>query len=125
MAFLRKNHPEYPLLIIGGEADEERLHTLRSRTNDPQIHWLPPQPLTVLSALLSNCRLFIGHDSGISHLAGASGTGSVLLFGPTDPEVWAPRNPQVKVIVSPTRKLQDLPVSVVAKAVRSKLESFT
>ena len=43
-------------------------------------------------------RLFIGHDSGISQLATAAGTSCLLLFGPTDPALWAPPYPQVRVV---------------------------
>ena len=39
--------------------------------------------------------LYIGNDSGITHLAAAVGTPVLALFGPTDPEVWAPRGPHV------------------------------
>lgn len=47
---------------------------------------------------LNRCALFIGHDSGISHLAAACGARCVLLFGPTDPQVWAPPCPAVTVV---------------------------
>ena len=41
--------------------------------------------------------LYIGNDSGITHLAAAVGTPVLALFGPTDPAVWAPRGPHVQV----------------------------
>jgi ADP-heptose:LPS heptosyltransferase len=44
-----------------------------------------------LSALLSFCRLYIGSDSGVSHLAAAVGIPAIAVFGPTDPRVWGPR----------------------------------
>lgn len=47
---------------------------------------------------LSSCRLFLGHDSGISHLAAACGAPCLLLFGPTDPALWAPPAPHVQVL---------------------------
>jgi ADP-heptose:LPS heptosyltransferase len=55
-------------------------------------------PLAALADRLARCRLFIGHDSGVSHLAAACGVPCVLLFGPTDPAVWAPPGPHVRVI---------------------------
>lgn len=54
--------------------------------------------LEELVAELAGCRLFLGHDSGISHLAAGSGTRCVLLFGPTDPATWAPPSPRVQVL---------------------------
>jgi hypothetical protein len=43
-----------------------------------------------LSIFLRDSLLFIGNDSGISHLAAACGCKVVSLFGPSDPTVWAP-----------------------------------
>jgi hypothetical protein len=55
-------------------------------------------PLRELATALAGCRRFIGHDSGVSHLAASVGTPSVLLFGPTDPAMWAPPGGHVRVI---------------------------
>jgi len=51
-----------------------------------------------LACWLARARLFIGCDSGISHLAAAVGTPVIALFGPTDPAVWSPRGPVVRVM---------------------------
>ena len=58
-------------------------------------------PLVTLALELRNCALFLGHDSGISHLAAALGVPSLLLYGPTDPAVWAPRNRGVRILRAP------------------------
>ena len=50
-----------------------------------------------LACWLARARLYIGNESGITHLAAAVGTPVLALFGPTDPEVWAPRGPNVRV----------------------------
>ena len=50
-----------------------------------------------LASWLAKARLYIGNDSGITHLAAAVGTPVLALFGPTDPAVWAPRGPHVRV----------------------------
>ena len=46
--------------------------------------------------ILQAADLYLGHDSGISHLAGWSGAKCGLLFGPTDPALWAPPGERVK-----------------------------
>lgn len=51
-----------------------------------------------LSALLSLCALYIGSDSGVSHLAAAVGVPTITVFGPSDPNVWAPRGRRVNVL---------------------------
>jgi ADP-heptose:LPS heptosyltransferase len=50
-----------------------------------------------LACWLSGAALYIGNDSGITHLAAAVGTPVLALFGPTDPDVWAPRGGHVRV----------------------------
>jgi heptosyltransferase-3 len=50
-----------------------------------------------LACWLAKARLYVGNDSGITHLAAAVGTPVIALFGPTNPEVWGPRGPNVRV----------------------------
>jgi ADP-heptose:LPS heptosyltransferase len=51
-----------------------------------------------LASVIEGCRLFIGNDSGITHLAAALGVPTVAIFGPTDPKRWAPRGKHVAVV---------------------------
>jgi ADP-heptose:LPS heptosyltransferase len=44
------------------------------------------------------CCLFVGNDSGITHLAAAVDTPTMALFGPSDQATWKPFGPQVRVI---------------------------
>lgn len=51
-----------------------------------------------LACWLARARVYVGNDSGITHLAAAVGTPVLALFGPTDPAVWAPRGAHVCVL---------------------------
>jgi ADP-heptose:LPS heptosyltransferase len=51
-----------------------------------------------LACWLAHADLFIGNDSGITHLAAAVGIPVIALFGPTDPAVWSPRGERVTVL---------------------------
>lgn len=66
-----------------------------------------------LGCWLATARVYIGNDSGISHLAAYVGTPAIVLFGPTDPAVWAPRGSRV---LHPMDKIE--PADVIA-AVKS------
>jgi heptosyltransferase-3 len=55
-------------------------------------------PLGTLGALIRHCRLYIGNDSGISHLAAALGVTVVVLFGPTQPSHWAPLGEHIRIL---------------------------
>jgi ADP-heptose:LPS heptosyltransferase len=54
--------------------------------------------LAQVAALLSGCDLYMGNDSGITHLAAGLGVPTVALFGPSDPRHWAPRGAKVLVL---------------------------
>jgi heptosyltransferase III len=63
---------------------------------------LANRPLTTVARVLSRCRLYLGNDSGLTHLAAAVGGPEVVaLFGPTDPRVWAPLGPRLRTLVGP------------------------
>jgi len=90
-AWLRREHAA-ELLLVAGEADA-RVEALADLG-----HIARRLPLAKLATALARCALFIGHDSGVSHLAAACRVPGVLLFGPTDPAMWAPPAPHVRVI---------------------------
>jgi heptosyltransferase III len=75
-------------------------------------------PLRALGALLARARLFVGNDSGVSHLAAAYGTPALSLFGPTDPALWAPRGPRARFLQAPDGRMEGLALDVVEKAAR-------
>lgn len=56
------------------------------------------EDLLDVAAWIRGARLYIGNDSGITHLAAATGAATVGLFGPTDPRIWAPRGERVTVL---------------------------
>jgi heptosyltransferase-2/heptosyltransferase-3 len=55
--------------------------------------------ISVLAGLLAQAAGFVGNDSGPAHLAGAAGTPTLALFGPTNPTQFAPLGPRVVTLV--------------------------
>jgi heptosyltransferase-3 len=55
-----------------------------------------------LGCWIATASVYIGNDSGISHLAAAVGTPVVAIFQATDPRIWAPRGAHVRVLEHPT-----------------------
>jgi heptosyltransferase-2 len=86
------------LLIVEGEADERVVVKLTKL--------LEPRPITVarklklvdLAAVLERCALFLGNDSGVTHLAAAAGIPVVAMFGSASPPIWEPCGEQVRVV---------------------------
>lgn len=108
------------LVVISGEADEMQYGRLKAVWKDRHVRFAHNLPLPQLAAVLEHS-IFVGHDSGISHLAAAAGANCVLLFGPTDPAVWAPMKENVRVLRAPDGDLRNLDVDVVREAVGHEL----
>lgn len=88
----------FNLLLVGGEAEGERLQRLASQLPAERISVAQSLPLVKLAALLQNCAAFIGHDSGISHLAAALGLPGLILWGDTIEEIWRPPHEKISLL---------------------------
>lgn len=77
--------------------------------------------LSDLANWIAGARLYIGNDSGITHLAAAAGVTTIAIFGPTSPGTWAPRGENVTVLYS--NPLEALPVGDVLGAANRLLGS--
>ncbi|MFP3866842.1 MAG: glycosyltransferase family 9 protein [Desulfobacteraceae bacterium] len=89
------------VLWIAGPAEEKLLRAIKSYIQAPGHHLLINLPLPLLAAYLSLGQLYIGSDSGVTHLAAVTrGPAMLALFGPTDAEIWAPPGNQVRVLSS-------------------------
>jgi heptosyltransferase-2 len=112
----------FSLVVISGEADKTEADALEREWKNSEVRFANNLPLPHLAAVLERS-IFIGHDSGISHLAAAAGATCVLMFGPTDPDVWAPRNKNVQILRAQSGKLRDLAIASVQAAVAAALGS--
>ena len=57
-------------------------------------------PLSQLKSLVAGAAVFIGNDSGPAHMAAAFQVPSVVVFGASDPEVWAPWKSASEVLIA-------------------------
>lgn len=89
---------EFNLLLVGGEAEGERLQHLAAPLPPQRVRVAQSLPLVDLARALQSCAAFIGHDSGISHLAAALGLPGIVLWGDTAEEIWRPPHEKVLVI---------------------------
>ena len=69
---------------------------------EPLDHAVRIDDLYELACWVATARVYIGNDSGISHLAAAVGAPVIAIFTSTDPRIWAPRGPRVTVLESPS-----------------------
>ncbi|PYL24327.1 MAG: hypothetical protein DMF37_07740 [Verrucomicrobia bacterium] len=103
------------LAIVSGEADQDRARQLQTVWKSNRLQVAKSLPLPQLAALFERA-IFVGHDSGISHLAAAAGAKCILLFGPTDPAVWAPMNENVSVLRARNGNMRGIQCEAVRKA---------
>ncbi len=110
------------LLLVSGEAEEEKWAEVAAAWSAAGVDFVHAHgwALPRLGAALGRCLGFLGHDSGISHLAAAAGARCLLLFGPSDPAVWAPANAEVEVLRSPSGRMADISYS----SVRARVGDF-
>jgi len=95
-------------LLIAGPAEPE----LRAPTGALLAReW----PVRVLGAALARAGLHLGNDAGVSHLAAAAGAPTLALFGPTDPDTWAPVGRSVRTLRAPGGSLAGIAVDEVVR----------
>ena len=116
----KANGKQVSLVVVSGEADRAQTAHLEHDWKDRDVHFAKNLPLPCLAAVLEQT-IFVGHDTGISHLAAAAGANCILLFGPTNPNIWAPRNENVRIVAAPTGRLEDLEIAPVQAALTAAL----
>jgi len=94
------NDTNVEVLIVGGEAERESAEKLDGLFPKDRTRLFMNRPLEEVARALSQSQAFVGHDSGISHIAAALGTPSVILWGPTNMEIWRPLGKHVTIIES-------------------------
>lgn len=113
-------HTKLNLLLVGGEAERDRLDNLARVLPPTRIKVMQGAPLPELARWLASCAAFVGHDSGISHLAAAVGVRSLILWGETIETVWRPRGREI-TLLQDSKGLEQLSVPVVLRHLEEML----
>ena len=82
----------YQLILTGsgGEIEQEVLRRLETMLPSSTLNMAGQLSLAELTLLIEKAKIFIGPDTGTTHLAAATGVLTIALFGPTDPRSWGP-----------------------------------
>ena len=88
------------LVLTGGSSPLEQTHLddIKSKVRHPVIDLSGKTDLLTLAALIARARLLITVDSAPMHLAAATRTPQVILFGPTNPFHWRPRESSALIL---------------------------
>ena len=86
------------VILFGTAAEAAVSNAIAAEMRQPPINLTGKTAIADLPALLSQCHLFIGNDSGAMHVAAGVGLPVVAIFGPTDPLGTAPVTPRCTVV---------------------------
>lgn len=90
------------LLIVGGPGEEDVVAAVRSAMREPAEAIVRRWDWDELGALIKQSSLFLGHDTGMMHLATAVGTPTLAVFGPSDPQMYGPYSDRGAYVWRPT-----------------------
>ena len=96
------------VVMLRGPADEARCEAVLERLADsacPRVAEL--ESLEDVAGLMSLAHVYVGNDSGPSHLAAALAVPTLVVFGPTDPASWRPLGVNVEVVRGPPGEAGD------------------
>lgn len=91
------DHESWHTVVAEGPADAQAVQMLCQSVDVNMMKVVRSPSLTALAELLGGASLYVGNDSGVSHLAGLLGVPTIAIFGETDPRQWAPRGLRVRI----------------------------
>jgi ADP-heptose:LPS heptosyltransferase len=107
--YLYQRH-ELQVVFVGGDEDAADVEKIRKRLPFETFSFIGQGDLLSYAALAAKAKLMVGNESGPMHIAAAMGVPVIALFGPGQPEVFAPYGPQnrflhVKLACNPCDQL--------------------
>lgn len=90
------------VILLGGPSDADLVAEVARHLEVRSLSWVDRLSFAEIGALAAEALLYIGNDTGLTHLAAASGAKTVMLMGPTDPRRYAPDAPDSMVVWIPS-----------------------
>ncbi|MDX2457890.1 MAG: glycosyltransferase family 9 protein [Gammaproteobacteria bacterium] len=121
-ALVNQCQAEFDAVILLGDHTEKAVcQDLKDHVPLPGINLAGKTDLLQAAAILAQARLFVGNDSGPGHIAAATGTPTVTVFGPGDPARYHPWHTQARWMQSSTRNIEGVTVNAVTDQVMAAL----
>jgi ADP-heptose:LPS heptosyltransferase len=105
------------VVLVGGPNDRERSQLVAANLPLPYVDLCGTTDLLQAAAILQQASIFVGNDSGLSHLASAVGTSTFTVFGPGQPERYHPWGKRSHWQVAPGNNLRNLKPEIIADQV--------
>ena len=129
-----------PVIVVGSAAEKQRAEALIQQSEAVAFNFAGLTTLEELAGLLSLSRLHIGVDSAAPHIAAATGTPTITIYGPSSWQDWAPLGKDHRVILPDlsclpcrnkgcdnsgrSRCLEDLSVDQVKHVIREAIDIY-
>jgi ADP-heptose:LPS heptosyltransferase len=91
------------LVIVTGPDDKPLVDAMQQHLKIPSVVFLGNLTFAEIGALAAGAQFYIGNDTGLTHLAAASGAKTIALFGPSDPLRYVPYTPQSLALWQPAK----------------------
>lgn len=111
------------VLLLGAGGDRQLTQEIAAGIKLPQLDLSGQTSLLEAAALLQNCRMFVGSDSGLGHLAGAVSTPTLTFFSVDDPSRCLPSGPSAHWLAGENRDARNISVAAAENCLRQGLES--
>lgn len=105
------------IILLGSKDDMAACQHISEGLVLPHRNLAGKTDLLQAAAMLEQAQLFIGSDSGLGHLAAASGTATLTVFGPGDPERYHPWHPQARWVQSENDSIDTVTASQMVEQV--------
>lgn len=92
----------YQLIIFGGSEEADLVNKVASGIGPEAVGFIGSNALSVTLAMINKCHAFISNDSGLAHCAAVINVPTVVVFGPTNPEICGPIARHIRIIKNTT-----------------------
>ena len=97
----RKQAGDCRVVLVGGPGDEAVVRAVQERMAVAALALVGELSFGEMAALAALALVYIGNDTGMTHLAAAAGAKTVMILGPSDPARYAPFAPQAIALWKP------------------------
>ena len=108
------------VFVTAGPMDNVEINQMIAGLEVP-YYLMKNLPLRFVASIISNITLFISNDTGLMHVSAAVGVPVLSLFGPTDPQQWAPIGSRHRYVVSKDGSMSSISIEEVLETARGML----
>ncbi len=94
------------VVVVGADSDRDAVQATIDFTDATVTDLSARLSIPELAAICERANLYVGNDSGMSHLASAVGTPTVTIFGPTSPAMYRPLGPNAEICSPETSSIR-------------------